>query len=413
MVRFGLLLAVLATGGCPGGPIGLPSDYEDGNLDETVQSPLGKTSGEPNDRFDIPVVAVFDDSDAAGLKGTVSTDDDMDVFLLGDFSAGDRVIVDADAVTSLDVSIAVFDEDERLAAENDDRSNNDLDAHIDFVVRHDSERYYLVVTRSAFGALSRLTGTYLVSVEAQRGGSTPAPVQQTVFLKFDGGIVNSPRLGNFDLEPFDASSIHRSYAGETEIMKQAIVDVMVQNYERFNVVLLSSDDFDPDPGDEGSTIFFGGFNSGAYGIAEDVDSYNGSLCDDAIIYTESFSPFDFSEFPTAEEMGIAIGNVAAHEAGHLLGLNHVDNDLDIMDDRSAADAFLLDQEFMESILSTDIIPIGTQDGVLLLDETVGPSIEELSGKSRQIRAGLPLDPGRLGGIEMIRRQTREGAKPGT
>jgi hypothetical protein len=381
VARYGLLLAVLAAGGCPGGPIGLPEDYVDGNLDETVQSPLGKTSGEPNDRFDIPVVAVFEDSVAAGLKGTVSTDVDLDVFLLGQFSAGDRVIVDADAVNSLDVSIAVFDEDERLVAENDDRSNNDLDAHIDFVVRHDSERYYLVVTRSAFASLSRLTGTYLVSVEVQLGGNTPAPVQQTVFLKFDGGRVDSFRLGTFDLEPFDASTIHRSYAGETEIMKQAIVDVMVQNYERFNVVLLSSDDFDPQPGDEGSTIFFGGFNSGAYGIAEDVDSYNESLCDDAIIYTESFSPFDFSEFPTAEEMGIAIGNVAAHEAGHLLGLNHVDNDLDIMDDRSAADAFLLDQEFMESLLSTDIMPIGTQDGVLLLDEIVGPSVEELSGKA--------------------------------
>lgn len=408
--RLCLLLAALGAAGCPGGPIGLPSDYEDGNLDESVESPLGKTSGEPNDGFDIPIVAVFDESDAAGLKGTVATNDDLDVFLLGGFAAGDRIIVDADAVNSLDVSIAVFDGEGRLAAENDDRSDSDLDAHIDFVVRHDSDEYFLVVTRSAFGALSRLTGTYLVSVEAHRGGSTPAPVQQTVYLKFDGGRVNSPRLGNLNLEPFDAGDIHRMYDGETEIMKQAIVDVMRQNYERFNVVMLSSDDVQPEAGAEGSTIFFGGSNSQAYGIAEDVDLYNSSLCDDAIIYTESFSPFDFSTAPSAEEMGIAIGNVAAHEAGHLLGLNHVDNDLDLMDDRSLADAFLLDQEFMESLLSTDIMPIGTQDSALLLEEIVGPSIEELTGKTQRIAAGKLFGADSLGGREIVRRQSRESAK---
>jgi hypothetical protein len=72
-------------------------------------------------------------------------------------------------------------------------------------------------------------------------------------------------------------------------------------------------------------------------------------------------------------MGMAIGNVACHEAGHLMGLNHVDDDWALMDDQSAADAFLEDQEFMEAPLSSDIMRIGTQDAVLLLTETVGPS----------------------------------------
>ena len=42
------------------------------------------------------------------------------------------------------------------------------------------------------------------------------------------------------------------------------------------------------------------------------------------------------------------------------------------DDRSAADAFLRDQEFIEAPLSTDVMPIGVQDAALLLFETVGP-----------------------------------------
>ena len=44
-----------------------------------------------------------------------------------------------------------------------------------------------------------------------------------------------------------------------------------------------------------------------------------------------------------------------------------------MDDQSHADAFLDDQEFMEAPLSSDIMSIGVQDAVLLLDEIVGPA----------------------------------------
>jgi hypothetical protein len=128
------------------------------------------------------------------------------------------------------------------------------------------------------------------------------------------------------------------------------------------------------PGEsDASRIYFGGFDAQAFGIAENVDVYNADLCDDAIIFTESFSTRVFSFAPTAEEMGTAIGNVACHEAGHLLGLNHVDDDRALMDDQSAADAFLDDQEFMEAPLSGDIMRIGTQDAALLLVETVGPS----------------------------------------
>ena len=56
---------------------------------------------------------------------------------------------------------------------------------------------------------------------------------------------------------------------------------------------------------------------------------------------------------------------------HLLGLNHTDDDLDLMDDASPTDAFIEDQEFMEAPLSPDIMSIGSQDGVLLLSEIVG------------------------------------------
>jgi len=354
------------------------------NRDASVTSPLGKTSGEPNGAFSDPVVAVFDSTGTARLQGTVETVDDLDVFLLGAFSAGDRIIVDAYANGSpLDVTIALFDDQGRLVYNNDDREvqtscgqeiqpPTSLDAYIDFVVRHAGNPYYLVVTRSPFASSNTLIGSYRVDITAKSGFDVPPPAVQTLLLDFDGAVVNSPVLGQMTLLPFDAAAVAPVYQGTTQTVKDRIRDVFDQNYERFNVIILTTDDPPPPPGTVYSTVFFGGFDRSAFGLSEDVDLYDIDRCDDSIIFTESFTPSVFTGVPTATELGTAIGNVGAHEAGHLLGLNHTDDDLDLMDDQSPADAFLDDQEFKEAPLSTDIMPIGTQDGVLLLDEIVGP-----------------------------------------
>jgi hypothetical protein len=380
------LLLVMAAAGCPavvvppdgGGPI------VDGNRDTSVTSPLGKTSGEPNDAFSDPVVAVFDSTGTARLQGTVETVDDLDVYLLGGRSPGDRIIVDAYANGSpLDVTIALFDDQGRLVINNDDREAQtscgqefqppvSLDAYTDFIVRHAGNPYYLVVTRSPFAASDALIGSYRVDITAESGLDVPQPAAQTLLLDFDGAVVDSPVLGQMTLLPFDAAAIAPVYDGKTQTIKDRIRDVFEQNYERFNVIILTTGDPPPPPGTVYSTIFFGGFDRGAFGLSEDVDLYDFDRCDDSIIFTESFTPSVFTGTPTPTELGTAIGNVGAHEAGHLLGLNHTNDDLDLMDDQSPADAFLADQEFKEAPLSTDIMPIGTQDGVLLLNESVGP-----------------------------------------
>ena len=352
-----------------------PSTVLDGNRDPTVISPLGKTFGEPNDSFVSAMAAVFDSAGVARLQGTVSTVGDMDVFLLGSLSPGDRVIVDAETGnSSLDVSVAIFDSAERIVANNDDRSEApvlDLDSYVDWIVRHAASRYYLVVTHSAFASTGRFTGTYFVDVELSSGLEVPEPVGQLLMLDFDGGVVTSPALGPVTLGPFDAGAISQLYRGQTEALKEAIRSTMEQNFARFGVAIITTDDPLPAENVLYSTVYFGGYKSDAFGIAESVDLYNADFCDDAIIYTESFVPSIFTAVPSVAELGVAIGNIASHEAGHLLGLNHVDDDWALMDDRSAADAFLEDQEFMEAPLSSDIMPIGRQDAVLLLQETVG------------------------------------------
>ena len=151
----------------------------DGNRDTTLTSSLGKTSGEPNDTFPSAVVAVFDGAGVARLQGTIPREGDLDVFLLGSLAAGDRVIVDADTTgvgSALDVSVAIFDALERLVVNNDDRAHNDLDSRVDWITRHDSPSYYLVVTHPAFAPEGRFTGSYRIDVQVTSGSTVPAPV---------------------------------------------------------------------------------------------------------------------------------------------------------------------------------------------------------------------------------------------
>jgi len=348
----------------------------DGNRDSSAISVLGKTFGEPNDTFADPIVAVFDLNNLARLQGTVEIIGDLDVFLLGPLAPGDLVTVDAATSQSdLDVSVGVFDGEGRLVVNNDDRGGNTerfLDSYVEWIVRHASDSYYLVVTNSPFASRdSQKTGSYTIDVSVAGGFDVPPPVPQLLMLDFDGGLVNSPGLGQVTIVPFDAAAIDPVYRGQTEAMKRQIRRTIEQNYERFGVTVITSDDPSPEEGVEYSTVFLGGFSRETFGMAESVDLYNEDYCDDAIVYTESFSLTMFTFVPTVSEMAVAIANVASHEAGHLLGLNHVDDDRALMDDQSPADVFITDQEFMEAVMSSDIMPIGTQDAVLLLQEIVG------------------------------------------
>jgi len=370
---------LLVAAGCPES-VDPPANVLDGNRDQTVTSPIGKTSGEPNNTFAEPIVAVFDGEGVARLQGTVTRRGDLDVFHLGALRAGDRITVDATTPGSdLDVSVALFDSEQRVVIPIDDKCETGdaacLDAFFEIIMRHESATSFLVVTNSSFSASGRTAGSYSVDITVSGGFEVPAPREQILVLDFDGARLNSDVLGRGELAPFDTGEISARYEGQTEVVIEQIIDVMRQNYERFNVTIERSGERPFFDSTMTSIIFFGGFNPAAFGLAENVDVYNVDFCDDAIIFAESFTTGVFSFPPSAEELGIAIGNVASHEAGHLLGLNHVDDDTDLMDDRSLADVFLDNQEFKQSVLSSDIIPIGTQDGALLLFETVGQAEE--------------------------------------
>ncbi len=357
------------TGAITGG--GTNGTVTDGNRDNMATSSLGKTSDEPNDTFTDAIVAVFDSSDVAALQGTVAQKGDLDVYLLGPLSAGDQITINTTTPNSaLDVSVALFDSASRVVYINDDVSGTNFDSIVKWIVRRDSDAFYLAVTNSAFAGSGQGTGSYQSDVLIDRGLTVPAAVPQILLINFAGGTINDAPLGPTTIPAFDADQISDLYSGQTDMLKGLIRDSVARNFERFNVEVITSDN-PPAAGTEVATIFMGGFSATMFGIADSVDLYNADFCDDAIIFSESFSPRIFTTQPSLAGLAEAIGNVTAHEAGHLLGLNHVDDDNAIMDDRSAADAFLADQEFINAPLSRDIMSLGTQDAAMLLEDIVG------------------------------------------
>jgi len=344
---------------------------QDGNVDPARQ----RQAGEPNDSFLLALPVYFAEGGVASLQGSVEEPGDLDVFNLGGLSAGDRIVVDVDAVSGgLDPSIALFDHHASLFMDNDDEdyAAGRTDAHVDQIVRHDGNPYYLVVGASAFAAQDTDRGNYVANIRIVRAQPVPQAERQVFFLDFEGGPVGPDNLLVDTVPPFSAAAISPVYAGQDEQIRTMIIQTVAENFAEYDVLVVT-DAADLPVGEEYARVMLGGESNIAFGISEAVDHYNDNAADTAIVFTEAFQPRRFTTTPTADELGLAIGNIVSHEAGHLLGLNHVNDPSALMDAASPADVFLGDQDFTIAPLSEDILPIGNQDAPLLLDEIVGPA----------------------------------------
>lgn len=368
-----LALAPILFGGCD--PSGW-SGTTDRNVGlDPILFPGQRIQGEPNDGFSDALDVVFDSRGRARLAGTIIHSQDVDVYALGPLQPGDRLIIDVGTPGSLlDPMIAVFDDQGRIVFENDDRNYElgQYDPFLNQVVRHESSMYFLAIARAPLSAGMTFRGSYDILITRTSGNDLPAAVGQVVVLDFDGGTVTIPDYGTYHLDPFDAADIDPIYAGKTAVLRQLIADCVRENYEGLNldVRVVPGDSL---PGGAYSSIFFGGRSSDAFGVAESIDPYNADRDDDAIVFTGMFTSGYFSRTLTIEELGIAIGNVASHELGHLFGLNHVADTRDLMDTTGGAHTLLADQEFLtDSPLDDSVFPIGLQDAWLWLLETLGP-----------------------------------------
>jgi hypothetical protein len=194
-----------------------------------------------------------------------------------------------------------------------------------------------------------------------------------VWLDFEGG--DYVRIGLEPVElmrPFSAESISDRLAGQTDYIIDLVLAHMRQDYAGLNVTLVDSR-HSTEPTDVHSSLFFGNYSAAYLGLADNVDTGNAALQQEAIIYSEDLALWE-SLRPSAEEVALALANIASHELGHLLGLEHSAEAGCVMATAGSARQVLeVDSAFQRSRLQSDVFPVGYQNSPVLLTQNVGVS----------------------------------------
>ncbi len=313
--------------------------------------------------------AELPDNGRISVGGTIQSGDDVDVYNLGPVVRGDRIVVETDQRGGLNAAVGLFDDRGMAMVVNDDRGSGLgwNEPHMDHVVREDVSHCYLAVASTP---RQPTTGEYTMTVGREPGQDVPAPRGQAVMLGFNGA--SDVRIGSkepIDVPTFNAADIDSRYAGQTGAMIDVIETRMIEEYADYDIDFYNTAD-GASPSGEATCIFFGSYNPNLLGLADRVDAYNSRQVEECVVFTDTFELF-MSLDPTVDEMGTAIANVATHELGHLLGLNHTSDDTEVMDITASASEMLVDQTLHAADLHESVFPIGQQDPAMLLTQALG------------------------------------------
>jgi len=389
------LFGVLILGGC--GVVLGPEDA-DGPRSTLNLSTLGLNSAStyyeanPNHLFELAEFVELAD-EARVIRGRVSGTNDVDVYDLGPVTPGDRVLVTMTAAESLDGAIALFDDGSTALLVNDHRNVylGRTEPFVDVVIQHESEACYVAVSTTP-GYNS--SGDYGLVASREFPVDLPDPRPDVVLLVFDGGF--DVRIGSrpsIDVPRFDATDISSDYAGQTDAMIDVIVDRVREDYEGLDVTILSTSEGDWfEPGM--TRVYFGSLDEALLGVAEGVDEFNATKSQQAIVFCDTFAAF-MRLSPSVSQMGQAVANVASHEIGHLLGMIHTNDPAGLMDVTASLSELLRNQRFDLSPIYAAVFPLGYQDAVQYLFDTVGGDPALWFAKSRNPQRQLlpPRDDG--------------------
>ena len=325
------------------------------------------TEDEINDLFDEATPADLSEGEAA-VAGEITYRDDIDVYDIGPVFRGDRIIVTSMVNGSLDATAAVFDSQDCLLYANDDRIwNIDTKPYVNMVVWEDRPTCYVAIAASD-GTSG--TGGYGLWIEVESGNYVPSAQKQVVVLDFDGGEdISIGGTTPISFGAFEAGDIHSSLADDTAEIINRVESEVRADFADYDVDIYSTAEGDL-PDESYTSIYFGGHSAYYLGLSDYVDYHNLNRQQQAMVYAETFSLF-MPYNPGPSGMAEVLANVASHELGHLLGLNHTDDPTELMDTGSTAGQMLGEQDFHRTQLHDSIFPIGSQDSDHLLAQAVG------------------------------------------
>ncbi len=392
LMTAGILLSLNLTSGCDIMPL---LDAGSTNLASGAVVNGVSEGAAANSAFEEAESALLPVSGTIVISGSIEAADDVDLFDLGPAMRGDRITIEVIGQNGINTAAALFDQHGDLIDANDDKSyyGGLVDPFLSRVVRHDTDRLYagVAVSRARHFANQQGrydSGTYSLKVTRLPGQQPVDPRPQVVYLDFAGGATVQIGLEPLTtMAPFEAERISFRFAGQTDYIADLLVEHMRQDFAAYNVTLVDSR-YSARPSGAVSTLYFGNFNSQFLGLADNVDTDNANLTQEAIIYTEDLSMYE-GLFPTAEETAQALANIASHELGHLLGLEHTREALDCMATAATArQVYENDCAFQRSLMQEDVFPVGWQNGAQLLLWNIGSS-GAAAAERRQVADLLP------------------------
>lgn len=381
-VRLIGLLGALIIGGC--GAVTQPDDSA-GPRSTLNLSVLGVDSEStyyetnPNHELELAEYVPLE-AESRVIRGSVSGADDVDVYDLGAVIPGDRIVVSMTPAETLDAAIALFDAEGTSLLINDHRNVylGKTQPFVDVVIHHPSDACFVAATATPGYNTS---GDYGLVASREYPVALPEPRPDTVLLVFDGGT--NIRIGQrapVNVPVFDAAAISPDYAWQTDRLIEQIVDRVREDYEGADITILStSEGYTYEQGM--TSVYFGTYDEALLGVAEGVDEFNATISQRAIIFCDTFEAFMRLD-PTVDQMSQAIANVTSHEIGHLLGMIHTHDSDSIMDVTASLSRLLRNQSFMRAPVYSAVFPLGYQDGVQYLFDTLGGDAKTWFAKER-------------------------------
>jgi len=388
--------------------------------------PLAVNEAEPNDFLGIEqFILLSHDQPEIDISGFIGSGSDLDLFRVS-LEKGDLLDAAMGFPTQPDTIAAIFDVGGTLILANDDDTppgggsqsatypasspllrTQGFDPKMTWVAPESGDYILLAQGFDEFE-----TGPYTFQLRLRRGGiETMAPGdERVIFLDFDGALINAAALfgiGNSvaGLSPMDsflsAWGLPNTVENQNTIIDgvtarvQDRLDALREHNPRLRFDLRNSRDHaDPFGQPDVTRVIIGGTQQQlgipTIGIAQSIDPGDYERAETAVVLLDALSTSGsggaVQDVPRSasvsliELVGRAVGNVAAHEIGHLLGDWHTVNDNltpSVMDSgggfillnifESGLDGVVGTADDQEAVFTTDFYPdfegVGIADSI--------------------------------------------------